>query len=662
MPDQRSAMKEYRLLERKRLSEGLSPDEQARFARLKDLVGTDAAPAGSGFDVNAAAARLRESLLPAGLRNRPPPEPPPEPDPEPELGLGTDPAQGVDAGALAAAWEEAPLAPVEPGPADAEPFFDPATLGGEGADAGAGGHAAHEAAADQAWDPSAQPYDPSAAAAYDPNAQQGWDPSAQPYDPSAQAVDPNSLAGYDPSAELAFDPNAQPYHPDAATGYDPSAYRGWDPNVPQEDGAAGEDPGAQGYAALAHGAAPELDLSVEPIDLGAPAADPGWDPSAGWEAGASGGEPGLGPDALAGALDLGHDPSAEPSPELGAEIPPLSLGAYDDPDAAPLAAGSPDDVELPFDAAAEAAVHAGDLAEPPPEVAPALGAYDDLSAFDRAPGDLPADGPGFRAAASVGDPAAAWQTDQALEAGFQLESAGSFEGPSTGGLPAEDDAYAAAPAGEPGPAPEASSPAPAEPVALEPEAVAQAVASAAAAGAPAELPTIDGTEILEELPPDEAPPARALAFEPLATAPKAEAPEPPTPAPPSPPPEPAAQVEGVHRVVVHTLEGQVKRGVLDSPDLAAAVLGLAAQPGAEPEVIGTDKVKAIFFMLAPGEKAPTPQGQRVRVTFRDGRQVAGFSPDYREGAIGFFMVPADTRTNTGRIWVYRAAVRQVAIS
>jgi hypothetical protein len=73
-------------------------------------------------------------------------------------------------------------------------------------------------------------------------------------------------------------------------------------------------------------------------------------------------------------------------------------------------------------------------------------------------------------------------------------------------------------------------------------------------------------------------------------------------------------------------------------------------------------VRAIFFMLSPGESAPEATGVRVRVTFRDGRQVAGFSPDYDPEAIGFFMVPADTRTNTARIWVYRAAVRQVSVS
>jgi hypothetical protein len=118
----------------------------------------------------------------------------------------------------------------------------------------------------------------------------------------------------------------------------------------------------------------------------------------------------------------------------------------------------------------------------------------------------------------------------------------------------------------------------------------------------------------------------------------------------------------VHRVVVHTIEGQVKRGVLEDADLAAPDLALAPQPGGAVENIAAEKVKAIFFMLTPGEAPPAPEGKRVRVTFKDGRQVAGFSPDYREDRLGFFMVPADTRTNTGRIWVYGAAVKQVAVS
>src|SRR6266508_3626688 len=86
MSDQRSVMKEYRHLDEKRLAEGLTPDEEARFARLRDLMAPElgAGRVRAGFDVNAAAAQLRDSLLPAGLRNRPPPTPEPSPEPEPE--------------------------------------------------------------------------------------------------------------------------------------------------------------------------------------------------------------------------------------------------------------------------------------------------------------------------------------------------------------------------------------------------------------------------------------------------------------------------------------------------------------------------------------------------------------------------------------------------
>jgi hypothetical protein len=50
----------------------------------------------------------------------------------------------------------------------------------------------------------------------------------------------------------------------------------------------------------------------------------------------------------------------------------------------------------------------------------------------------------------------------------------------------------------------------------------------------------------------------------------------------------------------------------------------------------------------------------VRVTFSDGRQMAGFSRDFSVGAQGFFFTPADNRTNTARIFVYRSNVQAVA--
>ena len=70
-----------------------------------------------------------------------------------------------------------------------------------------------------------------------------------------------------------------------------------------------------------------------------------------------------------------------------------------------------------------------------------------------------------------------------------------------------------------------------------------------------------------------------------------------------------AAAPGSHRVVVHTLEGTVKRGIEDA-DLAAAAIVLSPAPGEAAESVPTGKVKAIFFMLAPGEAAPAAQGRR----------------------------------------------------
>jgi hypothetical protein len=119
-------------------------------------------------------------------------------------------------------------------------------------------------------------------------------------------------------------------------------------------------------------------------------------------------------------------------------------------------------------------------------------------------------------------------------------------------------------------------------------------------------------------------------------------------------------LQGDHRVILHTMEGQVKRGALKNPDLGADTLTLEAQGGAvEPIALG--RVKAIFFMLAPGARSPAGEGQKVRVTFKDGRQVAGFSRDHAHGGAGFFVIPADNRTNTERIFIYRHGVQSVGI-
>jgi len=119
-------------------------------------------------------------------------------------------------------------------------------------------------------------------------------------------------------------------------------------------------------------------------------------------------------------------------------------------------------------------------------------------------------------------------------------------------------------------------------------------------------------------------------------------------------------VEGEHRVIIHTVEGQVKRGVIRDVDLLDESIALEQQTGFTPERIPGKRVKAIFFMLPAGGRQPQAEGQKIRVTFSDGRQMAGFSKDFKQGGEGFFFIPADNRTNTARIFVYRSNVQAVA--
>ena len=113
-------------------------------------------------------------------------------------------------------------------------------------------------------------------------------------------------------------------------------------------------------------------------------------------------------------------------------------------------------------------------------------------------------------------------------------------------------------------------------------------------------------------------------------------------------------VEGEHRVIIHTHEGQVKRGVIRDVDVWANAIAL--EHSGQSEEIPTERIKAIFFMKAPGGSEPAASGQKIRVTLADGRQVLGFSTDFQSEKPGFFLVPADVRTNTSRIYLFRSAV------
>jgi hypothetical protein len=121
----------------------------------------------------------------------------------------------------------------------------------------------------------------------------------------------------------------------------------------------------------------------------------------------------------------------------------------------------------------------------------------------------------------------------------------------------------------------------------------------------------------------------------------------------------AMAVGGEHRVAVYTRGGRTLRGTMRDVDLSKSQFLLAPQRGGEPESIYRADLKAIFFMLAPGEPANAGDGSKVRVTFADGRVIEGIR-DGADAKHGFFLVPMDAaRTNTRRIYVAREATSDI---
>jgi small nuclear ribonucleoprotein (snRNP)-like protein len=119
------------------------------------------------------------------------------------------------------------------------------------------------------------------------------------------------------------------------------------------------------------------------------------------------------------------------------------------------------------------------------------------------------------------------------------------------------------------------------------------------------------------------------------------------------------EVAGEYRVAVHTRGGRTVRGSVKDIDLAKSSFLLTPQGGGDYETVYHSDVKAIFFMLAPNEKAKQGEGKKVRVTFTDGRTVEGHR-DGGEAKHGFFIVPLDAqRTNTRKIYIAREATSDV---
>jgi len=125
-------------------------------------------------------------------------------------------------------------------------------------------------------------------------------------------------------------------------------------------------------------------------------------------------------------------------------------------------------------------------------------------------------------------------------------------------------------------------------------------------------------------------------------------------------------------VVARFLDGRTLKGT--THDFAPTKTEFHLHEGIEERsaavTVTTSSLKAIFFVRTY-EGDPTHKdnysfdesgghgGRRIRIRFRDGEVMAGYTMGYNAQKPGFFLIPADPDGNNSRVYVLNAAVAAV---
>ena len=125
-----------------------------------------------------------------------------------------------------------------------------------------------------------------------------------------------------------------------------------------------------------------------------------------------------------------------------------------------------------------------------------------------------------------------------------------------------------------------------------------------------------------------------------------------------------------NRIVARFADGRLLKGT--TQDFAAAkdsfhVIG--SEGGARPVKVAVADLKAVFFVkslvgnpayIEIKEFDAPVQGRRVQVTFKDGEALVGSTQGYQPDRPGFFLTPADPKSNNERIFVVAQAVANIS--
>ncbi len=129
--------------------------------------------------------------------------------------------------------------------------------------------------------------------------------------------------------------------------------------------------------------------------------------------------------------------------------------------------------------------------------------------------------------------------------------------------------------------------------------------------------------------------------------------------------------QNLNKVVVAYLDGRREKGFAYNFSVSRDSFHLLRQENPHHErgvEVALKELKAVFFVKdfagnreyrGQGSTEPGAHGRKIEVTFSDGEKIFGSTQGYNPQRLGFFMFPADSKSNELRIFVINQNVRGV---
>jgi hypothetical protein len=124
-----------------------------------------------------------------------------------------------------------------------------------------------------------------------------------------------------------------------------------------------------------------------------------------------------------------------------------------------------------------------------------------------------------------------------------------------------------------------------------------------------------------------------------------------------------------NKIVVHYADGRILKGECNDFLPSRGFFHLEDVARSEVTEVQIVDLKAVFFVKSlTGNKAYSDRtdvermgfGKRIRVRFKDGETIQGYTSGYSAGRPAFFLFPADPESNNEKIFVVCAATTEVS--